>query len=366
VVQFLTLRHVTIVIHTLTGSRAFLGGVYADKICGANSELLRNMLRALCFPSKNGIITEKDADNMERNRKNSLLIVDDDKSNLMVLSHILQPEYTVRIASDGASAIRIAEKYVPDLILLDIIMPEMDGYGVFTALHNSDKTAHIPVIFITGLNNYNDEKKGLRLGAADYISKPFDDMVVKLRVQHQIRIVNQLRTIEHLSMMDQLTGIPNRRNFDNRLRAEWGRAVRENSPICLLMMDVDRFKNYNDTYGHRQGDKALCLVANVLTQSIKRTSDFIARWGGEEFTILLPNTDSDGGIAIGEQIRANIEAAELSCDDGILTRLTVSIGVSAHTPTMPPCSIDEFFLKADGALYNAKNSGRNRVCLYDE
>jgi diguanylate cyclase (GGDEF)-like protein len=303
---------------------------------------------------------------METNWKNSLLIVDDDKSNLMMLSHILQPDYSVRIASNGVSAIRIAEKYGPDLILLDIIMPDMDGYGVFAALHSSEKTAHIPVIFITGLSNYNDEKKGLTLGAADYISKPFDDMIVKLRVQHQIRIVNQLRTIEHLSMMDQLTGIPNRRNFDNRLRAEWGRAIRENSPLSLLMMDVDRFKNYNDTYGHRQGDKALCLVANVLTQTIKRTSDFIARWGGEEFTVLLPNTDFDGGVAIAEQIRADIEAVELFCDDGTLTKITVSIGVYAHNPTTPSCSIDEFFLKADEALYNAKNTGRNRVCLYGE
>jgi diguanylate cyclase (GGDEF)-like protein len=302
---------------------------------------------------------------MDINQKNSLLVVDDDKSDLMMLSHILQSDYTVRVASNGKSALRIAEKYIPDLILLDIIMPDMDGYHVFTALHNLEKTEHIPVIFITGLNNYDDEKKGLTLGAADYISKPFDDMIVKLRVQHQVRIVNQLRTIEHLSMMDQLTGIPNRRNFDNRLRAEWGRAMRENIPICMLMMDVDRFKNYNDTYGHRQGDKALCLVANVLIQTIKRTSDFIARWGGEEFTVLLPNTDAEGGLAIGEQIRANMEEAELLCNNGVLTKLTVSIGVYAHNPTAT-CSIDEFFLRADGALYNAKNSGRNRVCLYDE
>jgi diguanylate cyclase (GGDEF)-like protein len=133
----------------------------------------------------------------------------------------------------------------------------------------------------------------------------------------------------------------------------------------MLMMDVDRFKIYNDTYGHRQGDKALILVANVLVQTIKRTSDFIARWGGEEFTVLLPNTDAIGGLAMGEQIRANMEAAELLCDNGVLTKLTVSIGVYAHTPTST-CSIDEFFLKADGALYNAKNAGRNRVCHYDE
>jgi diguanylate cyclase (GGDEF)-like protein len=302
---------------------------------------------------------------MEKDRKNSLLIVDDDKSNLMMLSHILQPEYTVRVASEGASAVRIAEKYVPDLILLDIIMPGMDGYEVFTALQNLEKTAQIPVIFITGLTSDTEEKKGLELGAVDYISKPFDDMIVKLRVRHQIRIINQMRTIEHLSMMDQLTGIPNRRNFDNRLRTEWGRASRDNIPLSLLMIDVDHFKNYNDTYGHQQGDKVLCLVAQVLTQTLKRVSDFAARWGGEEFAVLLPNTDSDGGLAIAEQIRGNIESTELSCDNGDITKLTISIGVNAHNP-MPTCSIDQFISRADAALYNAKDAGRNRVCLYVE
>jgi diguanylate cyclase (GGDEF)-like protein len=281
----------------------------------------------------------------------------------MMLSHILQSEYAVRIASDGESAIRIAEKYLPDLILLDILMPGMDGYQVFTALQN-ERTAHIPVIFITGLKNSDDEKKGLKLGAADFISKPFDDMIVKLRVQHQIRIINQLHTIEQLSMMDQLTGIPNRRNFDNRLRFEWGRAIRETSPISLLMIDIDHFKTYNDTYGHQQGDRALCMVAQVLTQALKRTSDFAARWGGEEFAVLLPNTDSRGGLEIAEQMRENAESSKVFCDNGDLTQLTISIGVNTHMPAFS-CSIEEFILRSDKALYSAKNTGRNKVCLYE-
>jgi diguanylate cyclase (GGDEF)-like protein len=301
---------------------------------------------------------------MEAIKKNSVLVVDDDKSNLMMLSHILREEYTIRAAPDGPSAIRIAEKYLPDLILLDIIMPDMDGYQVFIALRNSAKTAHIPIIFITGLKNSKDEKKGLTLGAADYISKPFDDMVVKLRVQHQIKIINQMRTIEHLSIIDQLTGISNRRNFDNRLRAEWGRAIRENVPICLLMIDVDHFKDYNDTYGHQQGDKALCMVAKVLAETLKRSSDFAARWGGEEFVVLLPNTDSQRGMEIGSKIRENIEAEELRCDDGYLCKFTVSVGIYTHVP-MPSSSIDEFISRADKALYAAKNAGRNRISIYE-
>jgi diguanylate cyclase (GGDEF)-like protein len=301
---------------------------------------------------------------MENKKRNSLLIVDDDKSNLMVLSHILQTEYTVYAASDGASAIRIAGKYIPDLILLDILMPEIDGYQVFSELQSSDETAKIPVIFITGLKDSDDERKCLKMGAVDYISKPFDDMVVKLRVRHQMRIINQLRTIEHLSMIDQLTGIPNRRNFDNRLHLEWGRAIRENVSLCLMILDIDHFKGYNDTYGHQQGDVALQAVAEIITDSLKRVTDFAARWGGEEFVVLLPHTNSVHGVDMAEQIRINFEAAEIPKVDGAITKLTVSIGVNVHMP-MPASSLDEFISKADTALYNAKNSGRNRVCLHD-
>ena len=301
---------------------------------------------------------------MDDIKKNTLLIVDDDKSDLKILAQSLQTEYNVRVASNGESAIRIAEKYTPDLIILDIIMPDMDGYQVFSALSKSEKTSQIPVIFITGLNSNNDEKKGLDLGAADYISKPFDEAIAKLRIRHQIRIINQLRTIEYISRMDQLTEIPNRRSFDIRLRLEWGRAIRENLSLCMLLLDVDQFKNYNDSYGHQQGDKALCMVARIIIKSLKRTSDFAARWGGEEFIILLPNSGSSGGMKVGERIRKSIEAEELLCKNGDATKLSVSVGVYAHLPTQNS-SIDDFILKADKAMYLAKKAGRNKVCFYE-
>jgi diguanylate cyclase (GGDEF)-like protein len=300
---------------------------------------------------------------VDRIEKNRLLIVDDDKLNLMALAHILQQEYIIHVASNGESAIKIAEEHAPDLILLDIIMPGMDGYQTFTALQNNEKTMHIPVIFITGLSTSSDEKNGLMLGAVDYISKPFDDMIVKLRVRHQIRIINQMRLIEYLSIMDQLTEIPNRRNFDNRLHIEWGRAIREAAPISLLMIDIDHFKIYNDTYGHPQGDTALRALARVLRESLKRETDFVARLGGEEFAVLVPNTSSDGALKIGRRIRKNIESSAIPCVDGSCTQLTVSIGVNTHTPAHGS-SLDEFIAKADQALYAAKNTGRNRVCPY--
>jgi len=302
---------------------------------------------------------------METSMKNSLLIVDDDDFSLTQLSNILKSEYTVRAVSSGAAGLKAAEKFLPDLILLDILMPEINGYQVFETLKSSKTTAHIPVIFITGLDNKSDEIKGLQMGAVDYISKPFDDIVVKLRVHQQIRNINQIRTIEQLSMIDQLTGIPNRRNFDERMNIEWGRAVREKMSIGLLIIDIDHFKSYNDTYGHQQGDKTLVAVAQCISGSLKRITDFSARWGGEEFTVLLPNTDPAGGKRIAEQIREAVAAIEIPCANGDITKVTVSIGANIHAPS-PDSSIDVFISKADEALYESKSSGRNKVSCYEK
>jgi len=176
---------------------------------------------------------------MEEPRKNSVLIVDDENANIMTLTQILSPFYTVFAAKNGQKALEAAEKYLPDVILLDILMPEMDGYAVISVLKNSEKMRDIPVVFITGLSNTEDEEKGLSLGAADYIGKPFSPAIVKLRVKNQLRMLNQLRIIEQVSMIDQLTSIPNRRGFDNRMDMEWIRAIRENTLISFLILDVD-------------------------------------------------------------------------------------------------------------------------------
>jgi diguanylate cyclase (GGDEF)-like protein len=301
---------------------------------------------------------------MDEIKKNSILIVDDEKSNLMVLTHLLSQEYAIYTAKDGQDAINKAMKLLPDLILLDIVMPVMDGYEVLAALKGSEETRDIPVIFITGLDSSDDEEKGLVLKAADYISKPFLAAIVKLRIGNQIQIVNQMRTIERLSMIDQLTNIPNRRSFDNRLNMEWSRAIREKTPISLLIMDVDKFKVYNDTYGHQQGDVLLKTVAGVFTQTLKRPGDFAARWGGEEFVVLLPISDADGALQVAEQIRANVESAVIPCGDGGNTKVTISIGVNTERPNYDNL-LESFISSADNALYAAKEKGRNRVCLYE-
>ena len=167
------------------------------------------------------------------------------------------------------------------------------------------------------------------------------------------------------STMDGLTSIPNRRGFDNRIDMEWLRAIRDNTFISILMMDVDKFKIYNDTYGHQQGDVVLQAVAKTMTQSLERPSDFGARWGGEEFIVLLPNTDSGGALTIAERIRLNISNVVIPCADGTETKVTVSIGVNTQKP-QSNSSCDIFISEADKALYKAKKSGRNRVCAHDD
>jgi len=301
---------------------------------------------------------------MDKMERNSLLIVDDDASSLMALTHILQADYKIYTAKDGASALKKAAKYLPDLILLDILMPKMDGYEVLGALRKPENAwEEIPVIFITGLNHCHDEEKGLALGARDYITKPFQATIVKLRIKHQIQIINQLRTIRHLSMIDTLTEIANRRSFDARLRSEWARAIRENAPISMLLIDVDHFKDYNDTYGHQQGDVALQTIAKLFAQKFKRPGDFLARWGGEEFAGLLSNTDMQGGLMLGEEIRVGVEGLVIPCADGSSTKMTISVGVNTQVPTQDS-SIDAFISCSDKALYAAKSAGRNRVCAY--
>ena len=176
---------------------------------------------------------------------------------------------------------------------------------------------------------------------------------------------NYIKTIESLSMIDQLTKIPNRRNFEDRLNQEWNRAIRNKEPLSILFTDVDKFKNFNDTYGHLQGDKALQSVANAFSKALKRSVDFVARWGGEEFAVLLPNTAGDQAFAIADKIREQIAVTDIPLDEDQTVRITISIGINSMTPTLD-CSIDDFIRCADDALYNAKHEGRNRVCRYSE
>ena len=297
---------------------------------------------------------------MDELKKHSILMVDDQQTNIDTLRAILEPDYIMYSANDGPSAIQAAEAYLPDLILLDIVMPQMDGYTVISRLKNSKVTQNIPVIFLTGLDSDREEEKGLDLGAADYIVKPFHLGNVKLRIKKQIETLVLLRSVERLSMIDQLTDLSNRRGFESRLNSEWARALREKAHLSILFIDVDKFKGYNDRFGHQQGDIALKALARVLSETLKRPGDFSARWGGEEFVALLTNTNLEGSINVAEQIRASIEEVKIpSVDDGA-SHITVSIGIKTLEPGHKS-TVEEFIAAADSALYKAKESGRNRV-----
>ena len=291
----------------------------------------------------------------------NILVVDDDKSSIDVLTRILKPAYAVRVAKTGAMALRRAKEEPPDLILLDIVMSDMSGFGVLSELKQSPETRDVPVICITGLNDAKDEEKAFSLGAADYITKPFNNAVVRARVKNQMDLVRHIRTIERMGLVDALTDLPNLRCFDNRISLEWNRAMREGTPISLLMMDIDRFKRYNDTYGHPQGDVALQTVAQIFKCALRRKTDLAARVGGEEFAILLPNTDLSGGLLIAEAVRKNTENCDIPvAGEDATTRITLSVGVVCATPTAES-SLQDFVLRADKALYAAKAAGRNRV-----
>ena len=300
----------------------------------------------------------------DKAKEYTILITDDEKFNLEILANILSPNYNVLIARNGERALDLAKQNAPDLILLDVIMPGMSGFDVITKLKDSEDTVNIPVIFITGLTDSTEEEKGFFLGAVDYIAKPFNKSIVKARVNTHIKIVDQMRTIERIGLIDPLTKILNRRGFENSFTLYWGSAIREQKQISFMIMDIDKFKNYNDTYGHNQGDVALRSFAETASNSINRANDFIARWGGEEFVIVLPNTDSEGAKEVAEHVRENVEALIIPTEDGETTQVTVSIGISTIIPT-PETDSKEFLNMADQALYKAKESGRNRVVIAD-
>lgn len=293
-------------------------------------------------------------------KKHTVLIVDDEVHNIDVLCGILGSEYELKVAKNGRMAIGMALKHNPSLILLDVIMPDMTGFEVLEEFNKNDLIRDIPVIFITGMDSSEDEEKGLLLGAVDYIKKPFINSIVRLRVQMHIKVIEQMHTIEQLGMIDALTNISNRRCFDHQSNIEWNRAIREKTPISILMIDIDKFKDFNDKYGHKHGDMVLKGVADIIIKTLKRSGDLASRWGGEEFSVLLPNTALIGALEIAEQIRANIENLKISCINDKNAKVTISIGVNSVRPDVGSL-IDDFISKADKALYAAKEAGRNMV-----
>lgn len=295
------------------------------------------------------------------NSKYEILVIEDGKLYQQELVEALRDSYSLVFADNGEMALKMLNIHHPHLILLDIVLPDVNGFDLLSRIKSSEETQAIPVIIITGLNEDSDEERGLLLGAVDYIKKPLNPTIVRARVRTQIQIIQHIHTIEQLSFLDALTELPNRRKFDYQIEYEWNRAIRKKTPLSLLMMDLDNFKAYNDRYGHSQGDSMLQSVAKVLKKSLKRSIDIPCRWGGEEFAVLLPETETTEALEIAERIRTNIEAYQVrNISDNSVTSITVSIGVcTAHPVTDQPLSA--FINDADKLLYEAKEGGRNRV-----
>lgn len=299
----------------------------------------------------------------EDNRLPRVLLVDDQVSNIQYLSIILGDSYLVQSATNGPDALKLALSVPrPDLILLDIVMPDMDGYEVCYQLKNNPSTQNIPVIFITALNSEIDEERGLNMGAVDYLSKPLSPPIVRARVHNHAMLKRRTDLLESLAHIDSLTNVANRRRFDHALDLEWRRCRRAGLPVALLMTDVDSFKAYNDHYGHGRGDVCLTKVAATLNACFHRPADLVARYGGEEFAVLLPETNIHNAVLLAERLRHQVEALRLPHAPGASREvITISIGCSAFLPgeTLDARDLVE---SADKHLYEAKATGRNRVC----
>jgi len=289
-----------------------------------------------------------------------ILVVDDAMENIRILHAALQDEHEVLFALDGPRALELARTQHPDLVLLDAMMPGMDGYALIKELQASSDTADIPVIFVTALSAPEDETRALGAGAADFISKPVNAAVVRARVRTQLTVKRQRDALRALVLTDALTGVANRRAFDERLVAEWRRCGRIGLPVALVLVDVDHFKLYNDFYGHPAGDNTLIQVASAMRRAAGRTQDQVARYGGEEFAILLPQLDARGAVGVAKRLMLELERMAIPHGASpTAPHLTASMGIAGMVPGEHSIPAD-LVQVADVRLYQAKAEGRNR------
>ena len=299
-------------------------------------------------------------------KKPTILVVDDMTTTLLLLHDLLKDTYEVKIAKSGTKALEILNAPNDiDLILLDVEMPDINGYEVCKILKNNEQTKNIPVIFVTARNSEEDEEYGLNLGAIDYITKPFNKTITKLRLKNYLEMKIKNDLLEKISMYDALTNIRNRRFFDETFETTFLEAKRDKLSLAIMMIDIDFFKPYNDNYGHGQGDIALKKVAKALEKTIKRPSDFVARYGGEEFVILLKNIDKTGLQTVAKNLLEAIRELKITHEySKVEDFVTVSIGASFYNSSSDITKL-ELLLKADETLYSVKNSGRNNFAILE-
>ena len=290
----------------------------------------------------------------------TILVVDDEPLYLELIEDILGTGYRILVANEGLAGLEIAEKNLPQLILLDLMMPGMDGFAVYRCLKADRRTCEVPVIFITGRGDVAAEVQGLKMGAVDYITKPFNPELVKARVNTHLNFKLMRDKLAQLAATDGLTGLANRAHFDSMLAYEYARHLRSGKELSLIMLDIDHFKAFNDAYGHIGGDECLREIARAMTRTVSRATDLVARYGGEEFVVLLPETHLHGAVTLAEKVRSSIGGLELLQRGSQSSHVTASLGVVSGR-FLSSSSIVDILTEADIQLYAAKAGGRNRV-----
>ncbi|WP_280359511.1 diguanylate cyclase [Pseudomonas sp. BN606] len=295
--------------------------------------------------------------------KPRLLLVDDQPLNIRALSELFRFDHEIYMATDGEQAIELAERLHPDLVLLDVVMPGIDGYEVCRRLKTNPITADISIIFVSAMGEEEDEARGLEMGAVDYIGKPFHPGIARARVKTHLTLKLQSDRLRNLATLDGLTGIPNRRAFDQRLAAAWNQSCRDAGWLGLILIDIDYFKRFNDHYGHLMGDECLRRVAAALENAIRRPFDMVARYGGEEFICILPGTNLNGAATVATQLAASVRDMQIPhAQSAVADSVTISQGVVSLMPVIGQDPTQLVSL-ADKALYKAKEDGRARFSL---
>lgn len=302
----------------------------------------------------------------DKENRQTLVVVDDSKSNLNAMRGLFRSDYDVVTFESARDAIAHTRAASVDLILLDIAMPDMSGLEACAVLKGDPRTKDIPIIFVTAAGSSGDEERGLLMGAVDYIAKPFNLAILRARVDNHMKLAFYRRQLEALSNLDGLTGVSNRRQLDEQLQRHYASAIRFGYSLSLLMIDVDDFKLFNDTYGHMVGDQCLKQVADTIMSARRRETDVVGRYGGEEFAVILPDTGLDGGMVFADLLLRSIREIDLkNVEFAIDLPVTVSIGLAVLSATQSKeqsMSLDEFVTLADMELYRAKRAGKDRVC----
>ena len=290
-----------------------------------------------------------------------LLIVDDQAVNVQALYHAFAADHQVFVATGGHQAAKMVRDKRPDLVLLDVVMPDLDGYEVCARLKADPETRDIPVIFVTSQGDEAAETRGLDVGAVDFITKPINPRIVRARVRTHLTLKQQSDQLRQVALIDGLTGLYNRRHLDEVLAKESRLAARSARPLSVLMLDVDHFKRFNDRYGHGAGDECLRQVGAALRATLNRPGDLVARYGGEEFACVMPETEPSGALAVAQMLEERVRQLQIPhADSTTAPVVTVSIGV-ATTDRSFTGDAAQLLTLADGALYRAKHAGRGRV-----